>query len=99
MVLRASSSASTTESAGEASAAFRSAERTHSLIGWSPASAWMRSYSSGVTFVPIDFVRRDAMRGLLEAGAQHMQRTGRTWLPAVPVWEPNPITAANLEQI
>jgi len=28
---------------------------------------WMRAYSSGVTLVPIDFVRRDAMRGFLAA--------------------------------
>src|SRR5438093_1526766 len=58
----------------------QSAGAAHRPHGRAPASAWMRSYSSGVTFVPIDFVGRDAMRGLLAAGAQQMQRTGRTWL-------------------
>src|SRR5688572_31835016 len=50
---------STTESVTCASAALSRAARTHSLTGWSPASVWMRAYSSAVTLVPIDFVRRD----------------------------------------
>src|SRR3989442_15348200 len=67
MVRSASTSASTVASAAGGSAAFGRAARTHSLTGCSPANVWMRAYSSGVTFVPIDFVRRDAMRRLLTA--------------------------------
>ena len=44
-----------------------SAHRPRALIGCSPARVWMRPYSSGVTLVPMDLVRRDAMRGLLAA--------------------------------
>jgi hypothetical protein len=57
----------------------------------------MRSYSSGVTFVPMDFVRRDAMRGLLAAWHPTRAAYRETWLTAVPVWEPTRTMAANVE--
>ena len=57
MARSANTSASTVASAVDGVAAFRSAARTHSLIGCSRARVWMRAYSSGVTFVPMDAER------------------------------------------